>query len=222
MAYKNYKQIKAIEQKNKKKLLEINPDLDERSGIYFLIRDDENGFKYAYIGQAKHLLTRLASHLVGYQHIDLSLKKHGLFNKETNPYGWEVHFLHFPENQLDEKEQFYIKQYADGGYQLRNKTSGSQGKGKAQIDDYKPSRGYRDGLKQGHKNASKEVANLFEKHLEYKPKSDPPTKNQQKAMEKFEEFLEEYKMPSDNGALNTEEIERNRYGRTVFSGGTSE
>lgn len=222
MAYKNYKQVKAIELKNKKKLLGINPELDERSGIYFLIRKDENGFKYAYIGQAKHILTRLASHLIGYQHIDLSLKKHGLFDEENNPYGWEVHFLHFPESQLDEKEQFYIKQYADGGYQLRNKTSGSQGKGKAQIDDYKPSRGYRDGLKQGHKNASKEVANLFEKHLDYKPKSDPPTKNQQKAMEKFEEFLDECKMPNDNGAMDVEEIERNKYGRTVISGGSSE
>ena len=81
MAYKNYKQVKAIELKNKKKLLGINPELDERSGIYFLIRKDENGFKYAYIGQAKHILTRLASHLIGYQHIDLSLKKHGLFDE---------------------------------------------------------------------------------------------------------------------------------------------
>lgn len=39
-----------------------------------MVRTDENGFRYAYIGQAVHILTRLAQHLVGYQHIDLSLK----------------------------------------------------------------------------------------------------------------------------------------------------
>ena len=53
----NFKQIKAIEQKNKQRLLKVFPDLTEDSGIYFLTRQ-ENGFKYAYIGQAKHILTR--------------------------------------------------------------------------------------------------------------------------------------------------------------------
>lgn len=74
MNYQSIRQAKAIEQNNKKRLLEVNPKLDEESGIYFLTRIDENGFKYAYIGQAVHILTRLAQHLVGYQHIDLSLK----------------------------------------------------------------------------------------------------------------------------------------------------
>ena len=60
MDYQKFKQAKAIEQKNKKKLLEINPKLDDQSGIYFLIRIDEDGIKYAYIGQAVHLITRLA------------------------------------------------------------------------------------------------------------------------------------------------------------------
>lgn len=220
MAYKNYKQVKAIEQKNKQRLLKVNPKLNERSGIYFLLRTDEEGFKFGYIGQAKHILTRLAQHLVGYQHIDLSLKKHGLYHEIDNPYGWTVNFLNCSENELDEKEQLYIKQYALAGYQLRNKTSGSQGEGKRQIDEYRPAKGYRDGLAQGRKNASKEIAHLFEKHLDYKPKSDPPTKNQQKAMEKFEAFMDECKMPETNGALNTEEIERDKYGRTIVSGGS--
>ena len=86
---KNYKQVKAIEASNKKRLLSVNPNLNEKSGIYFLTRVDENGIKYAYIGQAKHILTRLAQHLVGYQHIDLSLKKHGLYSSE-NKNGWKV------------------------------------------------------------------------------------------------------------------------------------
>lgn len=99
----------------------------------------------------------------------------------------------FPVSELDEKEQHYIKQYASKGYQLRNKTAGGQGEGKAQIDEYKPTKGYRDGLKQGYKNASREIANLFEKHLNVSKKSEKPNKNQEKALEKFNAFLEFYR-----------------------------
>ena len=83
--------------------------------------------------------------------------------------------------------------YAQNGYQLRNKTSGSQGSGKRKIDEYRPQKGYRDGLNQGYKNASKEVSHLFDLHLDYKTKSDKPNKNQEKAIEKFKEFLKFYK-----------------------------
>lgn len=192
MKYQNIKQAKAIEYKNKKRLLEVNPKLDDKSGIYFLTRVDEDGIKYAYIGQAKHIHTRLAQHLVGYQHIDLSMKKHGLYSVE-NPCGWKIGFMHFLLSQLDEKEQYYIKMYAQNGYQLRNKTSGSQGEGKRQIDDYRPQKGYYDGLAQGYKNASKEISHLFDLHLDYKIKSDKPNKNQEKAKAKFENFLNFYK-----------------------------
>ena len=191
MAY-NWKQVKAIESVNKKKFLELNNKLNNDSGIYVLTRIDENGFKYAYIGQAKHILTRLAQHMVGYQHIDLSLKNHGLYS-DKNEYGWNVIHYNFSEEELDDKEQYYIKEYADSGFQLRNKTSGSQGKGKTKINEFKPSKGYQDGLKQGYKNASKEIANLFDKHLNYLKKSDKPNKNQDKAIEKLEQFLEVYK-----------------------------
>lgn len=189
MNYQSIRQAKAIEQNNKKRLLEVNPKLDEESGIYFLTRIDENGFKYAYIGQAVHILTRLAQHLVGYQHIDLSLKKHKLYSK-SNPCGWKIGFLHFPKSELDKQEQHYIKAYADKGYQLRNKTSGSQGEGKAQIDDYKPSKGYRDGIQQGRKNLAKELSHIAEKHLkieirEYKRCN----KVSQKQYEKFMDLL---------------------------------
>lgn len=188
----NYKQVKAIEASNKKKLLQINPNLTENSGIYFLTRVDVNGFKYAYVGQARSIISRLCQHLVGYQHIDLSLKKHGLY-QHTNPYGWKVDFIECSLEELDEQEKHYIKSYADRGYQLRNKTAGGQGNGKSQIDEYRPAKGYRDGLEQGYKNASKEIAHLFEKHLNYSKKSDKPNKNQDKALEKFEAFLNMYK-----------------------------
>lgn len=182
---------KAIEANNKKRLLKINPKLDEQSGIYFLTRKDEDGVKYAYIGQAKHILTRLAQHLVGYQHIDLSLKKHGLYS-DKNPYGWEIGFLHCPLSELDKKEQFYIKDAALNGYQLRNKTSGSQGIGKKQIDEYRPQKGYRDGLLQGKKTLARELSNIIDKHLSVNLKD---TKKNNKvsirAFEKFKDLIDE-------------------------------
>lgn len=186
---KSIAEIKRMEQEIKQRLLLINPKLNEQSGIYFLTREDEQGIKYAYIGQARHILSRLTQHMTGYQHIDLSLKKHGLISN-SNMCGWNVNFLNFPEDLLDEKEQYYIKKYALGGYQLRNKTAGGQGSGKKQIDDYRPGKTYRQGVEQGMKNASRDVARLFEKHLNVSAKNDPPTVNQMKAMDKFKKLLE--------------------------------
>lgn len=185
---RNYRQRIAVEQKNKQRLRAVNPNLDEGSGIYILTRE-ENGFKYAYIGQAKHILSRLASHLVGYQHIDLSLKKHGLYSAE-NPCGWKIGFLHYPTDKLDEMEQHWIKEYANGGYQLRNKTSGSQGEGKEQIDDYKPHKGYRDGIEQGRKNLARELKHIIDTHLIVKIRPEKENnKTSIKAFEKFNELL---------------------------------
>lgn len=185
MDYAKLRQVKAIEAKNKQRLLSINPKLDEKSGIYFLTRLDENGFKYAYIGQAKHILARLAQHLSGYQHIDLSLKKHGLYS-EDNVNGWRVGFMNYPVESLDSWEQFWIKRYADNGYQLRNKTSGSQGEGKTQIDEYRPAKGYRDGLEQGKKNLAKELMHIIDKHLKVELKPEKVNnKTSKKAFDKF-------------------------------------
>ncbi len=185
----NIAKAKAIEAKNKQRLLAVNPKLSETSGIYFLTREDENGFKYAYIGQAVHILSRLASHLSGYQHIDLSLKKHGLY-AEDNLHGWWVNFMPYPRDMLDNMEQYWIKQYADKGYQLRNKTSGSQGEGKAQIDEYRPAKGYRDGIAQGRKNLAKELSHIIDKHLVVSIREDKKSnKVSIKALEKFNDLL---------------------------------
>lgn len=184
----NYRQIKAIEQKNKQRILKLCSNTPETSGIYIFSRE-ENGFKYAYIGQAKHLLTRLAQHLSGYQHIDLSIKKHGLWSEE-NPCGWNVQWVSCPIEKLDAYEQDLIKYYANKGYQLLNKTTGSQGEGKRGLGEQKSPKGYRDGLAQGYRNAQKYVANLFDKHLTYSKKSEKSNKLQEKALEKFREFLD--------------------------------
>lgn len=191
MSYENLRKAKAVEQKNWKRILSVNPNIDNGSGIYFLTRTDEDGFRYAYVGQAVNIGTRLCQHLVGYQHIDLSLKKHGLYAPD-NIYGWKIGFLHFPKEQLDEKEQYYIRQYAINGYQLRNKTGGSQGSGKRQIDEYKPSKGYYDGLKQGRLNLARELSHIAEKHLDISLKAEKQgNKVSQKQFEKFMSLINE-------------------------------
>lgn len=187
----NYKQIYAIKKANEERILKVCPNCPNTSGIYFLLRE-ENGFKFGYIGQAKHLLSRLAQHLSGYQHIDLSIKKHGLWSEE-NLTGYKVHCLQFPESELDEKEQYFIKKYANAGYQMRNATSGSQGVGKKGFDNQKQPRTYYEGLNNGYERARKEIAHLFDLHLDYTTKKQPPTKLQQKAIQKFKDFLEEDK-----------------------------
>lgn len=192
MNYQNIARAKAIEQENKKRLLKLNPKLNDKSGIYFLLREDENGFKFAYVGQAKSVLQRLASHLVGYeQHIDLSLRKHKLYS-EDNPYGWRVEFLNFPESQLDEKEKYYIKLYADKGYQLRNVSIGGQGgnRDSGSIGERKAPKGYLQGIQQGRKNLARELSNIAEKHLKIELREDKANnKVSQKQYEKFMDLL---------------------------------
>lgn len=188
--HRNIAKAKAIERKNRERLIQINPKLNDYSGIYFLTRVDENGFKFAYIGQAKHVLQRLCNHLVGYQqHIDLSLKKHGLYSAE-NPYGWDVEFENCTLSELDEKEKTYIKMYADAGYQLRNVSIGGQGENRdnGQIGERKPSKGYRDGIQQGRKNLARELANIADKHLVITLK--PEKQNNAVSQRQFAKFKE--------------------------------
>lgn len=177
----------------RKSWLKINPELDEESGIYILTRNGEDGLRYAYIGQAKRILTRLAEHRTKFQHIDISIRNHGLYNETKNPYGWKVDTVKCPVEELDEKEREYIKKYADLGYQLRNKTAGGQDAGKTGIADNRPSKGYHDGLKQGYKNCLKDVAEFFDKYLDYGIKNSCKTKKgdySQISVKKINEFAE--------------------------------
>ena len=186
---------KAIEYENKKKLLKLNPKLNDESGIYFFIREDENGFRFAYIGQAVRILTRLASHMTGYeQHIDLSLRKHKLYDEQKNPHGWRVEFLNFPISELDEKEKYYIKLYADKGYQLRNVSLGGQGENRASgsIGERKAPKGYMHGIQQGKKVLARELSHIAEKHLKIEIREDKKNnKVSQKQFEKFKELMNE-------------------------------
>ena len=192
--YRNIAKAKAIEKQNKKRLLKVNPKLNERSGIYFLLRENENGFRFGYIGQAKNITQRLCGHLAGYkQHIDKSLKAHGLFS-EDNPYGWRVEFLNFPISELDEKEKYYIKLYADKGYQLRNVSVGGQGseRDSGTIGERKPPKGYFQGILQGKRVLARDLSSIAEKHLKIEIREDKKNnKVSQKQFEKFKELMNE-------------------------------
>lgn len=190
MNYQNIARAKTIEQENKKRLLKLNPKLNDKSGIYFLTRTDENNISYFYIGQAVRITQRMCGHLVGYQHIDLSLKKRGFYS-DDNPYGWKLNFINYPESELDKWEQYWILEYTKKGYQCRyNKTAGGQGEGKEKINEFKPSKGYRDGIQQGRKNLARELSHIIEKHLVVTIREDKQgNKVSQKQLDKFMELI---------------------------------
>ena len=185
---KNMRQIKAIEKASRERLLKVNPDLTDESGIYFLTRVQPEG----YVGQARHVCQRLCQHLSGYdQYVDRSLRAHGLYS-EDNPYGYKVNFLPFPESKLDEMEQYYIQKYLENGYRLKNKTAGSQGAGKVKIADFKPAKGYHDGIKAGKKSLAKELSHIIDTHLTVSLKEGKENnKVSQRALEKFNGLLDE-------------------------------
>lgn len=183
----DYKAVFEKMNKLKAQVKEICPTAQDRSGIYIMKRE-ENGFRYAYVGQSLNVLTRLAQHLDGYtQHIDLSIKKHGL-KTYKNPHGWEFGCLYCPNYELNAKEQYYIRLYANSGFQLLNKTSGSQDGDKFGINQNKDNRGYREGVADGEKKVIKRVKELFDKYLDCVIK-EPSNKVKERKLKEFEELL---------------------------------
>lgn len=177
----------------KKILLQLNPDLNDKSGIYFFIRTDEFGIKHAYIGQSIHILTRLYEHLNGFSsHIDLSIRKHGLF-KPDNTTGWRVGFLNLPVSQLDTAEKYYIKLYANKGYQLKNTSLGGSGANKSSGSlSETPRKGYREGVLQGKRQLAKELFGIYNKHLAISVKPEKAgNKISEKQLDKFMNLLSE-------------------------------
>ena len=187
------KQVYAIKEKYKLQLLKLNPKLDNKSGIYFFIRKSEQNENEIYVGQSVGILDRCVSHMQGYeQYIDKSIKAHKLYDAEKNPHGYKVEFLHFPKEELDEKEQYYIKLYSENGWILKNKTSGSQGKGKGKIAEYKPPKTYRQGIQAGKLSLARELSSIAEKHLKIEIREDKKgNKVSQKQFEKFKELMNE-------------------------------
>lgn len=187
----NYKQIYAMKVERENRIKKICPDIPYSSGIYVFYRDDETGLHMAYCGQAVSLCERCASHLAEYDHIGLSLKKRGFYS-ENNPYGWKLIFKTCPKKDLDENEKLTIKQFANKGYQLYNVSSGGQGKGRTQIGEYRPKKGYRDGILQGKKTLARELSQIISKHLTVRLKEEKQgNKVSEKQLEKFNQLLDE-------------------------------
>lgn len=186
----NYRQVFAKKSALEKRIKEVCPNAMDKSGIYIMTRE-ENGFKFAYIGQSLTCLSRLVAHLQGFdQWIDKSIKSHKLYS-DKNPTGWKIGCLYFPKERLDEKEQYYIKLYADNGYQLRNVSSGGVGT-KFGVNDNKTSRGFYEGVGYGIEKTKKQVRTYFDKYLDYsiKPKTN---KIKERKFAEFTQFL------ADNG-----------------------
>ena len=126
---------------------------------------------------------------MGYaQRIDVSLKKRKYYS-ETNPYGWKLNVLFFPEHLLDEKERHYIELYVNNGGECYNKESGGT-LGKSMINERKPPKTYQDGLKQGRKNAIREVKVFFDKYLDYQMKP-PSNKIKERKLQEFTDWLKD-------------------------------
>ena len=169
----NWKKIYAMKKQAEEKLMKVCPELKNESGIYVLTRDDESGLQFAYIGQSVKLIDRLVSHLNGYsQRIDISLKKRGFYDELKRPFGWKLEVFFYNESELDKQEQNYIYDYASIGYQLYNRTSGSQGQGKVGINDDQTTKGYRQGVAYGYQKAIKEIKEYFDKYLQFNIKRE--------------------------------------------------
>ena len=175
------------------RIKKICPDIPYSSGIYVFYRTDEANIRRAYCGQAVSLCERCASHLAEYDHIALSLKKHGFYS-EKNPTGWKLAFKTCPKSELDEREVATIKSFADNGFQMYNITAGSQSAGKKVTGDYKPPKTYRQGVAYGRKSMAKELSHIIDKHLTVQLKPDKQNnKVSQRAFEKFKNLLQEAK-----------------------------
>ena len=158
----DYKQTFARKKASEEKIAKYFGEIKQTSGIYVFARIDTD-FKYAYVGQAVNLKQRTAEHLLGYQHIDLSIKKRGFFTAE-NLNGWKLIILaECDKSELDSKEQEYIKKYADGGFQVYNKTTGGQLEGKSGMQDT-AKKGYLQGKNDGYEKAIKEIGEQVAKY----------------------------------------------------------
>ena len=119
------------------------------------------------------------------------MKAHGLYSEE-NKGGYRIDFIHCPVSELDKKEREYIQKAIDAGWIVKNKTGGGQDEGKEKIADYRPAKGYRDGIQQGKKSLARELSHIINTHLVVSLKPEKMNnKVSIKALEKFKDLLDE-------------------------------
>lgn len=164
----DFKKLYAQKKAAENRVLRHFPDITDDSGIYIIKRyDKEKGMQVCYIGKAKHILSRLADHLLGYkQHIDKSLRKHGLYS-ESNKNGYTMSVVEYcPLCMLDEKERKLITDVSKiKSILLYNVESGGT-IGKTDINERQPNLKYHEGYKRGYDRCLKDIRVYFEKYLE--------------------------------------------------------
>lgn len=198
-------------------LLKQFKNLDDSSGIYIIWRYDPTlEVGVCYIGQAKKCLERLAKHLLGYQAIDNSIRKHGIYEKDKNPNGYKFAIReHCSIELLDQKEKEWIEEYRKDGWILKNITGGGQIDKAGDINERKERKGYghgreigyRNGFEKGNKDGYKkgftegkqkgrtvilmEIKEFFDKYLDFVIKEPRLTKKKQPIVikqKKYDEF----------------------------------
>ena len=80
--------------------------------------------------------------------------------------------------------------YLKEGRQTYNVGYGGQKTKDSQIREQKPNRGYLDGLKQGRKNAVRELKVFFDKYLDFQIRQ-PSNKIKERKYNEFKEWLED-------------------------------
>ena len=161
------KELLKLKEESEARIIEHYGDPTEACGIYIFNRyDNEKGKRCYYVGQAKNLRRRMAQHLLEYDHIGLSLKKHDLYHRTKNPNGWQCEYMKRPESLLDKFEREVIAsiQSSVSEYELYNITNGGQGKGKVDINKRAERGGWRKGKDAGYEKAYAEIAEIIEKY----------------------------------------------------------
>lgn len=186
----NYRQLFAIRNNHKKRILKLLPEIENKSGIYIYHKIDENGFKGVYVGQAVKLIDRLVDHFMEYDHIANSLRKHKLINEEK--FGWDITYVYCREESLDklEAEILHIWHTKYGYAPYNQNTGGTDGK-----TDIKPrtAGGYRKGVDVGYQRAINEIVELL-KRIDYtfapkKNKNGSISINSENALNKLNDII---------------------------------
>jgi len=189
----NWKQIYAKQKASEERIRKLVGHFEEdRTGIYMFKRINEYGVVSFYIGKAEKqsLLKRMAQHLTSYQHIDLSIRKYGLYDSVKNPYGYKAMILTYCEPELcNELERKMIQQCLEKGWVTKNVESGGTAN-KTDIEIRRASKGYREGVEYGYKKAIREIKVYFSKYLDYGIKGKP-NKLKERKYNEFKEWLNE-------------------------------
>lgn len=186
------KQRFAMLNKYKELVKKICPNISNKSGIYLFYRKNESNEFCVYVGQAKNLLERTASHFISRKtHIDKSLYVHKIYSEE-NPFGWKLKVLkECPFNELDRLEQSYIEYYVKWFCRVYNVTGGGQKNKKQDINKRQQTKlkSYKNGKNIADKKTKSYIREIFNKYLYFDIKP-PANKIKQRKFEEFKKYLE--------------------------------